>query len=231
MSDHYSLDTVCPVCERIFGTIKGLNSHLKTALLCRHWGKGKRKEISDTLSSQLPTFPPPNNHPGPSDMEMDIDGQHDLLDTEDNIQEVLDIWDDEEGHPYHFVEEYEDREVGIGEAGPGPSTTRQQKQIDPRILDEENDELFTDWNLKAGIVVRMDQRLHSQWKKLFLQDLNDNMATSSDSIPGTNQYAPFASELDWRIAKWVVKDKIGHKSFDRFLAIPGVFVFLLFTIL
>ncbi|KAJ3776370.1 hypothetical protein FB446DRAFT_762900 [Lentinula raphanica] len=35
-------------------------------------------------------------------------------------------------------------------------------------------------------------------------------------------FAPFASEMDWRIAEWVVKDGIGHKSFDRLLAIPGV---------
>ncbi|KAE9382526.1 hypothetical protein BT96DRAFT_1055474, partial [Gymnopus androsaceus JB14] len=35
-------------------------------------------------------------------------------------------------------------------------------------------------------------------------------------------FAPFASEMDWRIVEWVVKDGIGHKSFDRLLDIPGV---------
>ncbi|KAE9385749.1 hypothetical protein BT96DRAFT_1088746 [Gymnopus androsaceus JB14] len=35
-------------------------------------------------------------------------------------------------------------------------------------------------------------------------------------------FAPFASEMDWCIAEWVVKDGIGHKSFDCLLAIPGV---------
>ncbi|KAJ7852764.1 hypothetical protein B0H14DRAFT_3656681 [Mycena olivaceomarginata] len=37
-----------------------------------------------------------------------------------------------------------------------------------------------------------------------------------------NVFAPFASELDWRIAEWVIKDGPGHKAFDRLLEIPGV---------
>ncbi|KAJ3818812.1 hypothetical protein F5880DRAFT_1625872 [Lentinula raphanica] len=35
-------------------------------------------------------------------------------------------------------------------------------------------------------------------------------------------FAPFATEMDWKIAEWVIKDGIGHKSLDRLLAIPGV---------
>ncbi|KAJ7743424.1 hypothetical protein B0H14DRAFT_2308748, partial [Mycena olivaceomarginata] len=35
-------------------------------------------------------------------------------------------------------------------------------------------------------------------------------------------FAPFASELDWMIAEWVIKDGPGHKAFDRLLDIPGV---------
>ncbi|KAJ7334948.1 hypothetical protein DFH08DRAFT_916210 [Mycena albidolilacea] len=37
-----------------------------------------------------------------------------------------------------------------------------------------------------------------------------------------NGFAPFASELDWRIADWVVKEGPGHKAFNRLLDIPGV---------
>ncbi|KAJ3966048.1 hypothetical protein EV361DRAFT_872717 [Lentinula raphanica] len=43
----------------------------------------------------------------------------------------------------------------------------------------------------------------------------------SSPLPDT-AFAPFASEMDWRIAEWVVKDGIGHKSLDRLLSIPGV---------
>ncbi|KAH9999164.1 hypothetical protein BJV74DRAFT_877046 [Russula compacta] len=35
-------------------------------------------------------------------------------------------------------------------------------------------------------------------------------------------FHPFASELDWEVANWVVSESLGHKAFDRFMAIPGV---------
>ncbi|KAG1735953.1 uncharacterized protein EDB91DRAFT_1235852 [Suillus paluster] len=35
-------------------------------------------------------------------------------------------------------------------------------------------------------------------------------------------FAPFESELEWRVACWAIQDGIGHKSFDRLMAIPGV---------
>jgi hypothetical protein len=38
----------------------------------------------------------------------------------------------------------------------------------------------------------------------------------------SNIHAPFASEMDWRIADWVVKDNIGHNSLNQLLKIPGV---------
>ncbi|KAG1717810.1 hypothetical protein EDB19DRAFT_1899784 [Suillus lakei] len=37
-----------------------------------------------------------------------------------------------------------------------------------------------------------------------------------------NKYAPFTSEIDWRVAQWAVVDGVGHNSLDRLLAIPGV---------
>lgn len=37
-----------------------------------------------------------------------------------------------------------------------------------------------------------------------------------------NPYAPFASEVDWRVAQWAVKETVGQSAFDRFLEIPGV---------
>ncbi|KAG1884783.1 hypothetical protein F4604DRAFT_1977115 [Suillus subluteus] len=43
-----------------------------------------------------------------------------------------------------------------------------------------------------------------------------------DGDGGSHKFAPFASELDWRIARWAVQEGIGHKSFDRLMAIPGV---------
>ena len=37
-----------------------------------------------------------------------------------------------------------------------------------------------------------------------------------------DKFAPFAAELDWRVARWAVQEGISHKSFDRLMAILGV---------
>ena len=60
-----SVDTIRPVCYHIFSTMKGLNSHLKTALQCHHWGKGKQREINNILFSE-------SQPSQPSDVEMDL---------------------------------------------------------------------------------------------------------------------------------------------------------------
>ncbi|KAL1700331.1 hypothetical protein EV121DRAFT_214394, partial [Schizophyllum commune] len=38
----------------------------------------------------------------------------------------------------------------------------------------------------------------------------------------STRYLPFASELDWRIALWAVKEDVSQGAFNRLLAIPGV---------
>ncbi|KAF8868438.1 hypothetical protein CPB84DRAFT_1819214 [Gymnopilus junonius] len=43
-----------------------------------------------------------------------------------------------------------------------------------------------------------------------------------DDAGAPNLFAPFASELDWRVAQWAVKDGPGHNAFNRLLEIPGV---------
>lgn len=37
-----------------------------------------------------------------------------------------------------------------------------------------------------------------------------------------NPFFPFASELDWKIGNWAVKDGSGHNAFDHLLQIPEV---------
>jgi hypothetical protein len=226
-----SSDTTCPVCSKVFAFVKGLNSHLKTAQLCRSWGKGKKKEIADNIWEDLSKTAPEVTITTPQDfddedMRMDVDWDSDQEMNQDTLQDIMDIWDQEEGHPYHFVEEEVD--VDIGQAGPGPSTSRRRQAAQGRILDEQGGEQNVEWSMGAGKVIRMDDRLHQQWKKLFHpqpQEKEDSMRptpTTATSGSKINPYAPFASELDWRVARWVVKDKIGNKAFDRFLEIPGV---------
>ena len=55
---------------------------------------------------------------------------------------------------------------------------------------------------------------------LFVDD--GNMENISGIDQDSNPYMPFASELDWRIAQWAVKDGPGQNAFDRLLKIPGV---------
>ncbi|KAI1784561.1 hypothetical protein LXA43DRAFT_976630 [Ganoderma leucocontextum] len=44
-----------------------------------------------------------------------------------------------------------------------------------------------------------------------------------DSSPQSkNPFYPFASQRDWEVAYWFVREDPGHKAFDRFLHIPGV---------
>lgn len=74
----------------------------------------------------------------------------------------------------------------------------------------------------AGIVIRMDETLHQRWKREF-SDLSDGDTVMADGWEESKGlYHPFASELDWRVACWVVEDGIGHGSFDRLMSIPGV---------
>jgi len=48
------------------------------------------------------------------------------------------------------------------------------------------------------------------------------MDVDQSSSGSQNPFSPFASELDWRVAKWAIKEGIGHNSLDRLLGIPGV---------
>ena len=64
----------------------------------------------------------------------------------------------------------------------------------------------------------MDKSLLARWQNIF----GTNEGNPKDRTADSNHFAPFASELDWKIAQWAVKDGIGHNSFDRLLNIPGV---------
>jgi len=110
-------------------------------------------------------------------------------------------------------------DVSIGEDGPGPSTTSHRQRPMERVLDKDDDSWVKEEYTAngAGKCIHMDTNLHDRWKQHFSCSSATEVSSNQD-----NPYAPFASELDWRIACWVVKDGIGHKSFDRFLSIPGV---------
>lgn len=111
--------------------------------------------------------------------------------------------------------------------GPGPSTQAHQDRLADRqlgakvrALDDGDLSLFEVEHRSGGAVVCMDQSLHDQWH--IAHNISVDVPMDGLSSPPGNIYAPFASEMDWRVAEWVVKDNVGHNSFDRFLQIPGV---------
>ncbi|KIY60817.1 hypothetical protein CYLTODRAFT_320396, partial [Cylindrobasidium torrendii FP15055 ss-10] len=73
-------------------------------------------------------------------------------------------------------------------------------------------------------VIRMATKLQQRWTDHYgIPDLDDRMdGTGRPNLDNVNIYHPFASKLDWEIARWMVKDGIGHSSFNRLLSIEGV---------
>ena len=104
---------------------------------------------------------------------------------------------------------------------PGPSC------LDP-LSREQNSEEFVDERVEedpfpmAGRVIRMDSTLHDRWRALFGYEDADGDRVMDDTPLLEQKFALFASELDWRVARWAVQEGVGHKSLDRLLAIPGV---------
>jgi hypothetical protein len=107
----------------------------------------------------------------------------------------------------------------IPEAGPS-GDARSRHIVDSIHLDQGDDERVEFTNTKAGWVIGVADTLYKQWHTKFghMDEDIDMDGASGDKT----DYAPFASEMDWRIANWVVKDGPGHGAFDRLLAIPDV---------
>ncbi|KAF8900108.1 hypothetical protein CPB84DRAFT_1847370 [Gymnopilus junonius] len=107
-----------------------------------------------------------------------------------------------------------------GVAGPGPSTAAntilcQTAGHHWRIFDDREDSRATVWTEGAGHVLRKDMPPKP------MQDIRDEHGDVLMAEEG-NAFYPFASELDWKVAQWAIKDRPGNNAFDRLLEIPGV---------
>ena len=226
----------CPAkpCNKWFKNVAGLTSHLGAARKCAWYKKGKLRELLpvdvDEADGKL-TVEEEEVH---SDEEITsakaqsgTEAIHEDIDEEDPGA-VMDDYIPEE--LFHFVPD-ESSGPDIGEAGPGPSTTSQMSSEARRkphhCLDDDEDERVEDIDADAGRPIRMDKSLHQQWQELF----GPGKDREGDVIMGdgtflssgrANGFAPFASELDWRVANWAITEGVGHNSFNRLLAIPGV---------
>lgn len=101
------------------------------------------------------------------------------------------------------------------------------------ILEEDEDSRVEEIHLQAGRIIRMSDSLHEKYRRIFgasrEMGLDVEGDVDMDEVEGDHTYAPFASELDWRIAKWAVEDGPGHNAFNRLLDIPGVCYLIIVT--
>lgn len=243
-------DLYCPTCLRDnFKTLKGLTAHVNSVRDCSigfesHKQRQRKELFSKTDWTRSQRFNPIAQSPTvlndtqeeifrattPIEILDGIQTEDSYGEPEEEVTHLVADWDARDDDAFHFLEdlvEEEEEMVEIGAAGPGPSTRehrtqRFQNRFQAFVLDEQDDTRFEVPHQSAGKVIRMNPSLYEQWRELFQNDNMDVDHPSSSESGSVNPYSPFASELDWRVARWAIKDGIGHKSFDRLLAIPGV---------
>lgn len=213
-------DFICPACDKPFRTEQGLNSHLTTSRSCSWYRRGKIADLqpweddADLIDEeQEPPFRPPQRDIPPD--------------------QAIQYFDEDE--PFYFFPDEPDEPVAEeGVAGPGPSTTANRNRTDHRVLEDEDDERVEEIHPHAGKVIAMDRALVAKWR-LYTGGGNvdtDGDVEMSDMDQSTsNPYAPFASEIDWRVARWAVKDGPGHNALNRLLEIPGVRYLVIFLLI
>lgn len=140
--------------------------------------------------------------------------------------------EDEDMEPHEVMDEFHEQLSELIPADdPGPSHLSSfPKQHSVSVEDEDedgdDDERLVEEHPTAGQHIRIVPTLQDRWKKLFgnsQQDGDDSDVEMDGPSDGeADRFSPFASELDWKIAKWAVGEGIGHKSFDRLMGIPGV---------
>ena len=192
-----------------------MQSHLTSARSCAWYGKGKLKDLG--LSDDDDIDEEDMVQPTISANAEDID----LEDYDPRQDPDLDDMDfGPYGEEYHFLPSDEPEVLEPEEgAGPGPSTAA--NRILRRVLDDDDDERVTVIDKEAGRIYRQDPA-----PRYIPVDKDGDIDMGSNSE--SNPFAPFSSELDWRVAQWAVKDGPGHNAFDRLLKIPGVSIFFVY---
>jgi len=234
MASIYSDELICTSCSKDdFTSNRGFQHHIQSNSNCQTtYDKESTSRRLQFATQELRQPRTPTDEPSSiiQDYNLTEDNNEYQMDV-DTIQEVVEEEIAEAQAMFYFVEETVD--VEIGEAGPGPATTehrRRSKRFKVYVLDEEDDTRVRIGDEDAGKVIRMNETLHRRWRKLFRQPSSQDAELEITPTTGdSNPYAPFASELDWWIARWAVHDGIGHNSLDRLLGIPGVRLLISFS--
>jgi hypothetical protein len=199
-------------CGRYFISIKSMNSHLTSAKSCSWYEKARLRDLGDNDMVDVV--------PSSTSIAPDLQVHHHVVDQEwqdYDPQQDPDV--DMEFGPYGDELQFipaESKEI-LEEIQPETSEdTIFQGTASSRhsILDDDNDERIIIVDEDAGRIFRKER------PPSYAQDGDGDALMEEDG--GQNLFAPFSSELDWRVAHWAVKDGPGHNALNRFLEIPGV---------
>lgn len=220
----------CPACSHTFKTAQGLNSHLSSSKKCAWYCKGKRRQLEPLEIEEVEMTVEDEVEERMSrsvESEGEGEGEGDPGDLLDELNDTLFQFvplsasassSSTSSADIHLPTNHASTSTSTRNGDPGTATFQSSMR-----LDDDTDERVEDIDEMAGKVIRMDATLRDRWKRLFRAVDADAMEVDGDDDPViSNRWAPFASELDWRVAKWAVQEGAGHNSFDRLLAIPGV---------
>ncbi|KAJ3512046.1 hypothetical protein NMY22_g15452 [Coprinellus aureogranulatus] len=236
----FTVDDVplCPNCGQLFRTMQGVNAHLTMSKKCASYKKGKLREIvinpdshSRILSSsptQSPESTQRSNPPRPPSPQAD----NPIAWHEPVWPDPQEMSDDEasdiEERDYHedlaqFIASLEHDEFelfpGLGDPGPQTQEHREGRRLgrvlSRALLDDEDTRVVEEPYSNAGKVIRRESTGEPS------KDSDGDTVMDGD-MDEDNPYAPFESELDWRVAQWAVKETVSQSAFDRLLEIPGV---------
>lgn len=191
-------------------------SHLATAGTCKWYRKGKNVDYSSIQTVETSTSTESSSS---VDDNNAFGGLEDIMEDRDLFRFVL---------PSDLAPEC----ASQGQVSSSSSIPAQGTFLRPHqrvlALDDDEDSRVEEEDPRHGRVIRMSQTVVETWKAFFAQDLDDEdrMDIDEEGVGGTqgslDRWKPFASELDWRVAMWAVREDVGQNALNRLLSIPGV---------
>ena len=190
-------------CGRWFTSIGSMNSHLSKARSCAWYEKQNLRALNvDEDDDENNSFHVPAPSP-PHDGDWDPQQDQEFGPYEDEFHYLL-----------------------TKEPNAEPEQAAAHPIQNPKypILEDEDDQRVVQIDKEAGRIYRHDPPP----RPCQMDNDGDNLIYNDGEH---NAFFPFASELDWRVAQWAVKDGPGHNAFNRLLEIPGVSKFDLFPLM